>query len=78
MTLHASVRAIGIDLKGKMAYGSGGLLLPDDKLVIATGSTQSNLYRQIRREVSRSGYAELQSAVREVRHPWFGRSTGYS
>ena len=39
VTLHAGVRAIGIDRKGKMAYGSGGLLLPYDKLVIATGSS---------------------------------------
>ena len=39
VTLHAGVRAIGIDRKGKMAYGAGGLLLPYDKLVIATGSS---------------------------------------
>ena len=39
VTLHAGVRAIGIDRKGKMAYGSGGLLLPYDKLVIATVSS---------------------------------------
>ena len=39
VALHAGVRAIGIDRKGKMAYGSGGLLLPYDKLVIATGSS---------------------------------------
>ena len=39
VTLHAGVRAIGIDRKGKMAYGSGGLLVPYDKLVIATGSS---------------------------------------
>lgn len=39
VTLHSGVRAIGIDRKGKMAYGSGGLLLPYDKLVIATGSS---------------------------------------
>ena len=39
VTLHAGVRAIGVDRKGKMAYGSGGLLLPYDKLVIATGSS---------------------------------------
>ena len=39
VTLHAGVRVIGIDRKGKMAYGSGGLLLPYDKLVIATGSS---------------------------------------
>ena len=37
--LHAGVRVIGIDRKGKMAYGSGGLLVPYDKLVIATGSS---------------------------------------
>ena len=37
--LHAGVRVIGIDRKGKTAYGFGGLLLPYDKLVIATGSS---------------------------------------
>ncbi len=37
--LHAGVRVIGIDRKEKMAYGSGGLLVPYDKLVIATGSS---------------------------------------
>ena len=37
--LHAGVRVIGIDRKGQMAYGSGGLLVPYDKLVIATGSS---------------------------------------
>ena len=39
VTLHAGTRVIGIDRKGKMAYGAGGLLLPYDKLVIATGSS---------------------------------------
>lgn len=39
VTLHAGVRVIGIDRKGKTAYGSGGLLVPYDKLVIATGSS---------------------------------------
>ena len=38
VALHAGVRIIGIDRKGKTAYGAGGLLLPYDKLVIATGS----------------------------------------
>ena len=38
VALHAGVPVIGIDRKGKMAYGAGGLLLPYDKLVIATGS----------------------------------------
>ncbi len=37
--LHAGVRVIGVDRKGKMAYGSGGVLIPYDKLVIATGSS---------------------------------------
>ena len=37
--LHTGVRVIGIDRKGKMAYGAGGLLMPYDKLVIATGSS---------------------------------------
>ena len=37
--LRAGVRVIGIDRKGKTAYGFGGLLLPYDKLVIATGSS---------------------------------------
>ncbi len=39
ITLHAGVRVIGIDRKSKMAYGAGGLLVPYDKLVIATGSS---------------------------------------
>ena len=39
ITLHAGVRVIGIDRKSKTAYGSGGLLVPYDKLVIATGSS---------------------------------------
>lgn len=38
VALHAGVPVIGIDRKGKTAYGAGGLLLPYDKLVIATGS----------------------------------------
>jgi len=37
--LHTGVRVIGIDRKGKMAYGAGGGLMPYDKLVIATGSS---------------------------------------
>ena len=37
--LHTGVRVIGIDRKGKMAYGAGGVLMPYDKLVIATGSS---------------------------------------
>ena len=37
--LHAGVRVIGVDRKGKMAYGQGGVLIPYDKLVIATGSS---------------------------------------
>ncbi len=39
ITLHAGVRVIGIDRKSKTAYGAGGLLVPYDKLVIATGSS---------------------------------------
>ena len=39
VALHTGVRVIGIDRKGKTAYGAGGLLLPYDKLVIATGSS---------------------------------------
>ena len=39
VTLHTGVRVIGIDRKGRTAYGAGGLLLPYDKLVIATGSS---------------------------------------
>ena len=39
VALHSGVRVIGIDRKGRMAYGAGGLLLPYDKLVIATGSS---------------------------------------
>ena len=39
VTLHSGVRVIGIDRKGQTAYGAGGLLLPYDKLVIATGSS---------------------------------------
>ena len=39
ITLHAGVRVIGIDRKSKTAYGAGGLLVPYDKLVVATGSS---------------------------------------
>ena len=39
VTLHTGVRVIGIDRKGRTAYGAGGLLLPYDRLVIATGSS---------------------------------------
>lgn len=37
--LHSGVRVIGIDRKGKHVYGSGGLLVSYDRLVIATGSS---------------------------------------
>ena len=39
ITLHAGVRVIGIDRKSKTAYGAGRLLVPYDKLVVATGSS---------------------------------------
>ena len=39
ITLHTGVRVIGIDRKSKTAYGAGGLLVPYDKLVVATGSS---------------------------------------
>ena len=39
ITLHAGVRVIGIDRKSKTAYGAGGLLVPYDKLEVATGSS---------------------------------------
>ena len=38
VTLHAGVRAIGIDRRAKTVYAAGGHLVPYDKLVIATGS----------------------------------------
>ncbi len=51
ITLHAGVRVIGIDRTSKTAYGAGGLLVPYDKLVMATGSSPfippiDGLYRE--------------------------------
>ena len=40
-------------------------------------STQSNLRRQMKDETGYGCYADWQTAVREVRHPWLRRNMGY-
>jgi nitrite reductase (NADH) large subunit len=38
ITLHAGIRALGIDRVGRRVYGACGIIEPYDKLIIATGS----------------------------------------
>ena len=44
---------------------------------MASTSIESNLYWQVKRGAGQGCYADWQTVVREVRHPWFRRNTRY-